>query len=260
MKNWILFLSLVAFTGCATTESLWKSLNNEEDKNTSAIKPDAATGATKYSQSSQMPVTSDRNYKKVTKNQLEEESNLGSQAGSLWVMDGQGSFLFSQNKTRQPGDLLNVKLEGAALKQVETKVKVIKQLLKQLEDQKRQEELKNNPKLADNSASREPASAQGAPAAKPAGAIAANKTDDKEESDSLADMESVPTRIVEKLPDGNYRIKGSQPFMIGKREYKVLITGLIRAEDFNDEGITSKKLLDPQFDVVSLRKVGARNE
>jgi flagellar L-ring protein precursor FlgH len=42
--------------------------------------------------------------------------------------------------------------------------------------------------------------------------------------------------------------------MIGKREYKVIVTGLIRPEDFNDAGIISEKLLDPQYDVVSLRK------
>ncbi|MNL31973.1 Flagellar L-ring protein [compost metagenome] len=75
----------------------------------------------------------------------------------------------------------------------------------------------------------------------------------------MANVETVPSKIVEKLPDGNYRIKGQQPFMIGKREYKVIVTGLIRPEDFNDEGITSQKLLDPQYDVVSIRR-NSRNE
>ena len=47
--------------------------------------------------------------------------------------------------------------------------------------------------------------------------------------------------------------------MIGKREYKVIITGMIRPEDFNDEGVSSVKLLDPQFDVVSIRR-NTKNE
>jgi len=61
------------------------------------------------------------------------------------------------------------------------------------------------------------------------------------------------------LPDGNYRVKGQQPFMIGKRDYKVIVTGMLRPEDFNDEGISSQKLLDPQYDVVSIRK-NTKNE
>jgi flagellar L-ring protein precursor FlgH len=120
---------------------------------------------------------------------------------------------------------------------------VIKKLLKQLEE----EELKANqpaqPALADNNANPKKPEAERAPAGE--------KKDEKEEP---LDIGAVPTRIVERLADGNYRIKGAQPFMIGKREYKVIVTGLIRPEDFNDEGISSAKLLDPQYDVVSIRR------
>ena len=42
--------------------------------------------------------------------------------------------------------------------------------------------------------------------------------------------------------------------MIGKREYKVIVTGLVRPEDFNDAGISAEKILDPQFDIVSSKK------
>ena len=62
-----------------------------------------------------------------------------------------------------------------------------------------------------------------------------------------------PRREV-RLVDGNYRVKGSQPFMIGTREFKVIVTGIVRAEDFNEEGTSASKLLDPSFDIVSSRK------
>ncbi|HMN67607.1 MAG TPA: flagellar basal body L-ring protein FlgH, partial [Bdellovibrionales bacterium] len=65
---------------------------------------------------------------------------------------------------------------------------------------------------------------------------------------------NVPTRIVERTLEGNYRVKGSQPIMIGNREYKVIVTGIVRAEDFNEEGIGAGKLLDPKFDIVSARR------
>jgi flagellar L-ring protein precursor FlgH len=42
--------------------------------------------------------------------------------------------------------------------------------------------------------------------------------------------------------------------MIGQKEYKVIVAGVIRPEDYNDEGVSSVKLLDPQFDVLSVRR------
>lgn len=198
----------------------------------------------RYSDNQFMPASADRHYRRMTKSKMEEDSQLQSGAGSMWVMEGQGAYLFSQNKARREGDLLNVKVEGAAQKQIETKVSVIKKLIKQLEEEERKaKEGNSGGKLADNKdaagANRAPASAD------------ADKNKDKDEP---INIESVPTRIVERQPDGNYRVKGQQAFMIGTREYKAIVTGMIRPEDFNDMGVSSNVLLDPQFDVVTTRK------
>lgn len=238
----VLVLSVFA-TGCATMQDFLTSLDGP--KEAPALK-DINT-APRFSDNQNMGVPTDRQYKRMTRNRMEEESDLGANAGSTWVMEGQGAYLFAQNKMRKEGDLLNVTLDGPARKQVETKVSVIKKLLKQLEEQQQQQqqqELSNS--LAQNAgdASRAPASE--------AKKAEAPKAEEKDEG--LTDVQNIPTRIVEKMADGNYRIKGQQPFMIGKREYKVIVTGLIRPEDFNDAGIISEKLLDPQYDVVSLRK------
>ena len=238
-----LVVAAVIFTGCATMNDLLGPFDAEE-KNPPL---DAIKTAPRYSDNTNMGVPTDRQYKRMTKNRMEEESDLGANAGSTWVMEGQGSYLFAQNKMRRDGDLLNVKLDGPAMKQVETKVSVIKKLLKQLEDQEKQTELNNN--LAQSA---DPARA---PAAEKPVADAP-KEDDK---GNLDEVQNVPTRLVEKMADGNYRVKGQQPFMIGKREYKVIVTGLIRPEDFNDAGISSDKLLDPQYDVVSIRR-NSKNE
>ncbi len=201
--------------------------------------------AARYSENPQMTAPTNRQYRKMTKNRMEEESEVGSQAGSMWIMDGQSSYLFTQNKTRRDGDILNVKLEGPAQKQVETKVRVIKKLLKQIEEQERLE----------NGGGKEPAlAAKDGTEGKDRAPAAAPKAEEKEEKADLTDIALIPARIVEKLADGNYRVKGSQPFMIDKKEYKVIVTGMIRPEDYNDEGVSSSKLLDPQFDVVSLRR------
>lgn len=234
MNRIILLLTIVVLSGCS---SLWK-----DAKETVGLEPVTPEGESivRFSENPNMLNVSNRNYKRMTKQRMEEEAEIHAQAGSMWTNEGQGSYLFSQNKSRREGDLLNVKIEGSAQKQIDTKVSVIKKLLKKLEE----EELRAaqaDSKVADNNgdAKRAPAAAAAAP---------------KEEKDEPVQIDAVPTRLVEKTPDGNYRVKGQQPFMIGKREYKVIVTGLIRPEDFNDEGIASSKLLDPQYDVVSIRK------
>lgn len=232
---------LIAFSllnsGCAS----WYA----KAKETVGLEPMTPEGdsITKFSDNPNLLNVSNRDYKRMTKNRMEEEAQLNSQAGSMWVMEGQGSYLFAQNKSRREGDLLNVKIEGSAQKQIETKVSVIKKLLKQLEEEelrmKGQGNGNSGEKLADGSdPKRAPASA--APKA--------------EEKDEPLQLDPIPSRIIERSADGNYRVKGQQPFMIGKREYKVIVTGVVRPEDFNDEGIGSGKLLDPQYDVVSIRK------
>ena len=110
-------------TGCATMNDLYKSLSGKDEE---AITAAEIKKAPRYSEAQQMAVPTDRQYKRMTRNKMEEESDLGSNAGSTWVMDGQSAYLFAQNKTRREGDLLNVKLDGPAMKQVETKVSVIK--------------------------------------------------------------------------------------------------------------------------------------
>ncbi|WP_413559803.1 flagellar basal body L-ring protein FlgH [Bdellovibrio sp. HCB209] len=241
-----IFAAMLLATGCATMNDFVDSLSGKEKQNAPLTE---ITKAPRYSDSANMKVPTDRQYKRMTKNRMEEESELQSNAGSAWVMEGQGSYLFAQNKMRREGDMLNVKLDGTAQKQVETKVSVIKKLLKQLEDQEKAQQAPLGGGLAAaGDAGRAPAAA--APATPAPAAEAADK-------DGLAEVKDIPSKIVEKLADGNYRVKGQQPFMIGKREYKVILTGMLRPEDFNDEGIPSTKLLDPQYDVVSIRRNSA---
>lgn len=233
--------------GCAAMDKLTGAAKETPEKSLEK----ELNQAPRFSETSQYGVPTDRQYRRWTRSRMEEESDVGAGAGSTWVMDGQGAYLFAQNKTRREGDVTNVKLEGPAMKQVETKVSVIKKLLKQLEEQEKAELAASRGLASEEAPGAKPDDKKPAAAAAPAPAQAAGDKEDKESMDSL---QSVPSRIVERLADGNYRIKGAQPFMIGKREYKVIVTGMIRPEDYNDEGISSQKLLDPQYDVVSIRR------
>lgn len=223
----------------------------------------------KYSEQPQMGYAVDRQYKKMTRSKMEEESDLGSSAGSMWMMDGQTSYLFAQNKARKEGDIVNIKMEGAVLRQVDMKVSVIKKLLKQLEDQEKEAEAQKKLALLAAEAEkakkegREPASLTTPNLTEKAGVMLppsdrtpapGNTAAAKEEKNDLSEVGQVQVKIAERLADGNYRVKGTQPFMIGKREFKVILAGIIKPEDYNDEGVSSNKILDPQMDVVSLRR------
>jgi len=238
-------------TGCASFGKQLKSWLGGKSSNTA--QETSRSSMTKYSDNNNVMSGARRQYKRVTKQSLQEEAQLDDKSGSLWTSEGQGAYLFSQNVLRLVGDPLAITLEGDPHDQLETKVGVIRKLLKRIEDRQ----------AAAAAALREPAADKtdkdkkpGAPGDKKeegsANQAAAPKPPEQDKSDF--NVRTVPTRIVERTVDGNYRVKGSQPFLIGAREYKVIVTGIVRAEDFNDEGVSATKLQDPKFDIVSARR------
>lgn len=248
-RSLLLILLVLMTSGCATLKDF---LGEDVSQSVPFLSPEPAL---KYSDTPQAGVTEDREYRKMTRARMEEESDLGSQAGSLWVMEGQTSYLFAQNKSRQEGDLLKVKLEGSGLKQIETKAQNVRALLKEIEEERKRRE---NPdpvetpvmsKAPDGGATAAGGRAPTATAAAPKPPVVEKP---KEEKIDLSDVEIIPSKIVEKLADGSYRVKGQQTLMIDKKEYRVILSGLLKPEDANDQGVSSAALIDPQYDLVSL--------
>ncbi len=250
----ILLVFSMTQTGCA---SFNRKIKNFLGGRTPAGEVQArASTLTKFSDNPDSPPRVRRQYKRTTKESLAEESALAARAGSLWVMEGQGAYLFSQNIVRLVGDPIAVQVEGEPKEQLISKVGVIKKLLAKIEEKQRarlrqpsasndSESLgKDNKKKGDKSKGEKTQS----------GAEPQNESSGDTSAAGDFNVKSVQTRIVERLPDGNYRVKGSQPFMVGGREYKVIVTGVVRAEEFNDEGISAAKLIEPKFDIVSARR------
>ncbi len=255
--QWILIISLILVgfgqIGCASFNRKikgWLGGTSSETKQASTM--------TKFSDGGEVSPRVRRQYKRTTKETLRDQSALDAKSGSLWVMEGQGAYLFSSNVIRLVGDPLAVQLDGDPKDQLQSKVTVIKKLLAKIEE--RQKARLRNPAGA-NAATANPteetaeAKDEKTKDKKDKAAKAAPEQE-KSKEELLADfnVKNVPTRIVERTLDGNYRVKGTQPFMIGSREYKIIVTGIVRAEDFNEEGIVSSKLLDPKFDIVSARR------
>lgn len=284
-KILMLGASLFLVLGCATVERLFESsADAKKSANTPATDTDAngevvpvvEAEIETYSKNSQMIPAVDRNYKRMTKARMEEESDLQAGAGSLWIMDGQKSFLFAQNNKRREGDPTSLKVEGNAMKQVQLKVNTIQDLLNDLEEQRRQAELEQKKqeaekiRLADveiefkkimdseNPPEEKVAREQAEKAIKdrkPAAVDAAKPVKvEKEAKVDLKEIEMIPSKIVEKIEGGLYRISGYQTLSIKNRPYKVIATGLVRTDDFSDQQISSNKLVDPQFDIIHLKK------
>jgi flagellar L-ring protein precursor FlgH len=235
-----LALVLIFLSGCSSLGKKWKELIS--GGSAPSAKASRQPQSTSYSQQKSLVPTTYRQYKRVKHKDLKNEARLDSRAGSLWVMEGQGAYLFSQNIVRMIGDPLAIRMEGEPKEQLSQKAEVVSDLLKQLEERR---------KLARARAKGTPAKKKSeAPAQNPQVPAVANRAPASKDSGPFS-VKSVPTRIVERMVDGNYKVRGMQPFMIGSREYKVIVSGIVRSEDFNEQGISATQLLDPKFDIVS---------
>lgn len=249
----VLSMSMI---GCAGFGKKMKAfLAGESAESEPVRKVASGNGPARYSETPNLLYdTKDRKYERMTKNRLEDESRLEEERGSLWRMEGQGSYLFSENNVRLEGDIINVKIDGNPRKQLTTKTEVINKLLQKLKRA-------NQPRRGVASADAPPAEgaaapAEGAPPGTPGAPAAAAPAEEKEEKadPNLFDVDLVPVRIVERLNNGNFRVRGAQNFMIDKREYKVIVTGEVRPNDVNDGVVSAPLLLDSNFDIVSPRR------
>lgn len=255
MRQWInqiTFLSLfLALTGCGSLGKKMKSFLGGSEA--PATQNKSSSGKAKFSENANMNANDNgRLYRRVNKEIFEKEGMLDDRAGSLWPMEGQTAYLFSQNTNRLTGDIVNIDLEGSPKTQLEKKVEIIKSLLEKNRKSQRtlaaQQPAEGAPEAKDGE--------KKAPEAKGAAAKAdpAEKQEEAEEKASQFDVARIPSRIIEQSSDGSYRLKGSQTFMIGKREYKVIATGIVRPSDIRDDAVQSSRILDSRFDIVSMKK------
>lgn len=251
----VLCLTLFLMSGCSSFGKKWKAFLNEGQPQTKqASDIPARDDRVKYSDVKDLPVDGDRQYRRMTKRQFEDQELFSDNGGSLWVNEGQDSYLFAQNIVRMPGDILNVLLDGQPEKQLSTKATVIKELTKRIEKNRRGVASTEKPEGAPaEGANAETADADQAQAqAKPdAQKVAGQPEPGLPEG---FDVKSVPTRVVERMSDGNYRVNGSQTFMIGTKEYKVIVTGLVKPQDIANDSVDSSKMLDSKFDIVRYNK------
>lgn len=247
----LLIASVLMTTGCSGFAKKWKAFINEGEQKPVAQRP--VDDTVRFSDVRDLPVENERQYRRMTRKQFEDQELFSDNAGSLWVNEGQDSYLFAQNIVRLPGDILNVVLDGQPEKQLSTKAQVIKELTSRIE--KRQRGVASTQGATPEGAN--PEAQQTADASAQTGQNPQAQTNptaqnaaNEEVGGGAFDVKTIPTRVVERMSDGNYRVKGSQTFMIGSKEYKVIVTGLVKPQDVADDNVSASKMLDSKFDIV----------
>ncbi len=257
-QNLILLILALGMCGCASIAKSWKAMISSEPTEQQQAKFSKPTNT--FSQNKNSLPSSDRKYKRITRKDIEDGAQLSARSGSLWVPEGQGAYLFSENTVRMIGDPVSIRIEGEPKEQLNAKSEVIQGLLKQLEDRRKraQTRLAQEEKAKKEGEEKEKSPADAQAKANPTGQAPDSQRDPASAAaDGAFTVKAVPTRVVERMVDGNYRVRGAQPFMIGGREYKVIVSGIVRSEDFNEQGVSSSQLLDPSFDIVSARGAAA---
>lgn len=233
-----------------------------------------------FSQNPNLPPPTQRLYKngsRATKSDFVDEDPS---AGSLWASDGQTNYYFTKNKIRAIGDIITVMSEDALYRDVLTEVK------RSLTPMEREYELAiaqaridsqtvlaANPGLggdAAKGATDRVATSAAAPARAPAGVEApkldAAKLADGETKETrratLADVDVAPalqfaagepimTEIVERYPNGNYKVRGTKRMLYRGNYRMVSMVAIAKGADVGeDDTITSGKLYEYKLEVL----------
>jgi len=162
-----------------------------------------------------------------------------------------------------------------AFKDVQMKAFAIKDLLIELENQKKEADAKKKKeeekvqRLADiekekksilskSEADNEDAAAvlaeQRIDSRKPASVPIVEKPDPALDKINFKEIEQVPVKVTERLPDNQYRVAGFQFITIRNRPYKLIVNGTIRSEDFSDGTFSTDKMFDSNYELVHTKK------
>jgi flagellar basal body L-ring protein FlgH len=187
--------------------------------------------------------------RRVTRNDFVDDAQ---EAGSLWSTNGQTNFFFSKNKTRTPGDLININIEADLLRDLAAEVK------RALRPEERDYELS----LLSNTPEKGDAKAE---------AKADKKTDEVKQSSASPDLDARAAyskvdlsgvigvkagdtflaEVVERYPNGNYKIRGTKRIPFRGTTKLMTLVGVVRGSDLTDDDkVNSGRLYEYRLEVV----------
>jgi flagellar L-ring protein precursor FlgH len=241
-----------------------RRLANERDQARGRDDQDPSQDVVSFSNTPNLPPPTKRLYKNGSRATRDDFVDDAQNEGSLWASDGQSNYFFSKNKVRGVGDILTVTLENDLIHDIGVEVKrTLSEQEKDIELQLAQERA-NARILGANGGSKDAVSStQAAPAqnATPNGGPAPAGMSNVEVMPADIDVakslelkagDPMMAEIVERYPNGNYKIRGNKKIIYRNGTPRLLnFVGVVRGTDIGeDDTVPSGKLYEYQLAAV----------
>jgi flagellar basal body L-ring protein FlgH len=219
--------------------------------------PEGADGQA-YANTPNQPPATKRQYKNGTRATSADFVDESQNEGSLWGSDGQTNYYFTKNKVRGVGDIITITMEDGLLKDAGTEVKhTLTDNEKEAEialAQNRANARAGGDKNKDAVSSSQAAPAADGTAATPAGGNAQVTPADIDIAKSLElkPGDAMMAEIVERYPNGNYKISGSKRVNYKNGSPRLLnLVGVVRGPDIGDDDtVASGKLYEYRLEAI----------
>jgi flagellar basal body L-ring protein FlgH len=254
-----------------------REANRRDQYRGNAAAEEGEGGETAYSNTPVMPPPVKREYKNGSRATRDDFVDEGASEGSLWASDGQTNYYFTKNKVRGVGDIVTVNLEQEIIRDTITEItRTLSPGERKAEMALAQERIRAKALgLPDPDAPKDSVTTSAAaPARAPAAAGGAQPADsgfkvveeseitvrqataadiDVSKSLDLKPGETVLAEIVERYPNGNYKIRGAKKlrYKNGQGGRMLTLVGVARGTDIGeDDVIQSGKLYEYRLEVL----------
>ena len=243
--------------------SSWLDQDQEDAHRRDALRnhasdDDEEMGPPSYRTNPNMAGAGQRNYKSASGRASRSDFVDESQSeGSLWASDGQTNYYFTKNKVRGKGDIVTVKLENDMVRDFGME---IRRTLSMSEKTKELSLAQNRirTELFNKDAEKEKAGAVSAAERKPAAKddievpTASFSDIDVTKSLELKENDTVLSEIVERYPNGNYKIRGTKKvaYKNGSPRLMTMIAVVRSADIGEDDVVSSGKLYEYRLEAL----------
>lgn len=192
-----------------------------------------------------------RQYQDSARATAEDFIDKQQEAGSLWASNGQTNYFFVKNRIKGVGDIITLTLQGEIIRDIANEVK------KTLTQQELDAEIMEYADMRRSPASMAANAANATAAADANGAAGTNKaqasavelptyqTLDIRQSLGVKEGEPLMVEIMERYPNGNYKVRGTKRVPYKGSTRLVSVVGIIKNEDISEnDTVGSEKIYE----------------
>jgi len=247
----------------------WVSPEQEEANDRAGVRSsDEPASDDSFSRSPNVPPPVKRKYRNGGRATRSDFMDEGTPEGSLWASDGQTNYYFTKNKVRGVGDIVTINVEPELFRDVKTEMtRSLTGHEREIELNLAQDRMRRKVLGLDGGENKDQV---GSAAAAPERGVAASDGKKKTIEDleamvpkatyadidvgkslEIKEKDTVMAEIIERYPNGNYKIRGTKRvrYRNGFRQLNVL--GVVRGQDIaEDDTLASSKLYEYRVEVM----------